>query len=113
MHELALCESVLDIIESEAKKQHFARVKTVWLEIGALSCVEPEAMQFCFDVVMKKTLVEGASLQINLMPGVAWCRHCQKAVPISQRFEPCPDCGHYQLSIVSGDEMRIKQLEVD
>ncbi len=113
MHELALCESVLQIIESEAKTQSFKRVKTVWLEIGELSCVEPEAMRFSFDVVMRNTLVEGASLQILLLPGVAWCRQCQQEVRVSQRFEPCPDCGRYQLQIVTGDEMRIKQLEVE
>ena len=113
MHELTLCESVLQIIENEAEKQHFKRVKKVFLEIGELSCVEPEALRFSFDVVMKNTRVEGASLEIIKMPGVAWCRCCQKEVRIRQRFDQCPDCGQYQLRMVSGDEMRIKELEVE
>jgi hydrogenase nickel incorporation protein HypA/HybF len=53
MHEMSLCEGVLRILEEQAREQQFARVKTVWLEIGDLSSVEKEAMRFSFDVVMK------------------------------------------------------------
>ena len=46
MHEMSLAEGVLAIIEEQAAKSGFARVKAVWLEIGALSGVETEAMRF-------------------------------------------------------------------
>ena len=51
MHEMSLTESVVEILCEEGRRQGFARVKTVWLEIGTLSGVEPGAMEFCFDVV--------------------------------------------------------------
>ena len=38
---------------------------------------------------------------------------CAKAVQVKQRFDQCPDCESYQLQVVSGDEMRIKELEVE
>jgi len=37
---------VLQIIEDTARKQNFTCVKTVWLEIGQLACVEKESMRF-------------------------------------------------------------------
>ena len=40
MHEMSLCEGVLQILEEHAKSQGFTRVKTVWLEIGCLAGVE-------------------------------------------------------------------------
>ena len=43
MHELSLLEGVLSIIEDNADTQGYTSVKKVCLEIGALSCVEPEA----------------------------------------------------------------------
>ena len=55
MHEMSLCESILQILEDNAKKQGFAKVKTVWLEIGCLSGVEMEAMRFSFDAVTRGT----------------------------------------------------------
>jgi len=112
MHEMSLCESVLQVIEQNAKAQGYTQVKTVWLEIGNLSGVEIEAMRFSFDVVIRDSLADGAKLEIIEVPGEAWCMQCAKTVQVKQRFDACPDCGSYQLQITGGDEMRIKELEV-
>jgi len=113
MHEMSLCESICQIIEENARAQGFSRVKGVWLEIGELSGVEVEAMRFGFDAVSSGTLAEGARLEIIELPGTAWCMQCQKSVPAHRRFDACPECGGYQLQVTGGDEMRIKELEVE
>ncbi|HBO94385.1 MAG TPA: hydrogenase maturation nickel metallochaperone HypA, partial [Gammaproteobacteria bacterium] len=41
MHEMSLCESVLQIVEEEAARQRFSKVKWLQLEIGTLAGVEP------------------------------------------------------------------------
>jgi hydrogenase nickel incorporation protein HypA/HybF len=112
MHEMSLCEGILQVLESHARSQAFERVKTVWLEIGDLSGVEVEAMKFSFDVVMKGTLANDASLEIIEVPGKAWCMQCSKEVSAKNRFDACPDCGSYQLQVTGGEEMKIKELEV-
>ncbi len=113
MHEMSLCEGILQVLEDNAKTQGYTRVKTVWLEIGGLAGVELEAMRFSFDVVTNGTLANGANLQIMELPGVAWCMQCSKTVTVNQRFDSCPDCGSYQLQVTGGEEMKIKQLEVE
>lgn len=113
MHEMSLTEGVLQILQDHAKSNGFERVKTVWLEIGALSGVEIEAIRFCFNVVMQGTLADGAKLEIVHMPGEAWCMPCGKSVTVKERFEPCPDCGSFQLQITGGDQMQVKELEVE
>jgi hydrogenase nickel incorporation protein HypA/HybF len=113
MHEMSLCEGVLQVLEAESHKQGFSRVKKVWLEIGDLAGVEIEAMRFCFDAVTRNSLAEGSALHIINSPGLAWCMQCSKQVAIHQRFDECPDCGSYQLQVTSGDEMKIKELEVE
>lgn len=112
MHELSLSQGMVGIIEGQAAIHDFSRVFKVRLEIGVLSCVEPEALTFCFDTVTRGTLAEGARLEILTVPGRAWCRDCDVAVPIGRRVEPCPQCGGYRLQIQAGDEIRIKDLEV-
>ena len=112
MHELSLCEQVLDILEQQAQTQQFRQVKAVYLEIGQLSGVEAEAMRFCFDSVMRHTLADGATLWIESSPGLAWCERCQQQVKLTARYEPCPFCGHGGLEIQAGEQMRIQQLEV-
>jgi len=113
MHEMSLCESVIHILQDNAEKQGFSRVKTVWLEIGELSGVEVEAMRFSFEVIRQGTLADQAALEIINVPGSAWCMQCGKNVRIAQRFDACPECGSYQLQVNGGDEMRIKELEVE
>jgi len=113
MHEMSLCESILGIIEDEAQRQGFARVTRVRLEIGRLSGVEIEAMRFGFDAVTRGTLAEGAELEIIEPPGTAWCMQCGREVEVQQRFDGCPLCGSFQLQVTGGDQMQIKDLEVD
>lgn len=113
MHELSLCQSVLRVLQEQARLQRFTRVKTVYLEIGALAAVEKQAMQFGFDVVCKGSLAQGARLEIIEIPGQAWCRQCKATVPVRQRFEACRQCGGYDLRLVAGDEMKVQKLEVD
>ncbi|HOP15828.1 MAG: hydrogenase maturation nickel metallochaperone HypA [Chromatiaceae bacterium] len=113
MHEMSLCESIMQIIEDEAQRQGFKRVIRVRLEIGRLSGVEIEAMRFGFDAVTRDTLADGAELEIIQLPGTAWCLPCGCEVEVQQRFDACPQCGSYQLQVVSGDQMQIKDLEVE
>lgn len=113
MHEMALCESMIEIIEREAREQRFSRVRAVWLEIGALGHVDPEAMRFCFSAVAHGGIAADARLEILEMPGAAWCMDCAKTVTIAQRDAPCPDCGGHHLQITAGEELRIRELEVD
>jgi len=113
MHEMSLCESVLRIIESEAPAQGFSRVTRVCLQIGRLACVEVEAMRFGFDVVTAGSLAAGARLDIERVPGRAWCRACDAEVEVTGRFDPCPRCGGCPLEITRGEELRIKELEVE
>ncbi|MCP5142946.1 MAG: hydrogenase maturation nickel metallochaperone HypA [Chromatiales bacterium] len=113
MHEMSLCESVVEILAEEARRQGFQRVKTVWLEIGRLASADPEAIRFCFDAVTRATVADGARLEIIDTPGQAWCERCAVTVEIKQRFDACPVCGDFPLRVIDGDALRVKQLEVE
>ena len=113
MHEMSLCASMVQIIEEQAREQGFSRVRRVWLEIGPLAGVEVAAMRFGFDVVTRGTLAENATLEILETQAEAWCMACSRQVPVTQRFDACPECGGFQLQVTGGEELRIKELEVD
>lgn len=113
MHEMSIAEGVVQLLEEQSLTQSYTRVKHVWLEIGPLAAVESEALRFCFDAVTRNTLAEGAALDIIDLPGEAWCLGCASTVPITQRYDSCVNCGSYQLQVTRGDELRIKELEVE
>src|SRR6266545_1823499 len=105
MHEMALAESMIELVEATARGHGATRVTEVRLELGALSHVERDALTFCFDAVTRGGLADGARLTIVATPGAAWCMPCGESVAIDKRGEPCPRCGGYQLAVTAGEEM--------
>ncbi len=112
MHEMSLCESILGILKGEADRQAFEKVTRVCLEVGPLSGVEPDALRFGFDVVMRGSLAEAAVLDIVSPEATAWCFDCAENVTIERRHDPCPRCGSHQLQVTGGEELKIRELEV-
>jgi hydrogenase nickel incorporation protein HypA/HybF len=113
MHEMSIAESVLQIIEDKARTDGYIRVKTVWLEIGDLAGVEKESLRFCFDAVTRDSIAEDARLEIIETAGRGWCMDCARNVAVTARYEPCPFCGSFQIEVTGGEEMRLKELEVE
>ena len=113
MHEMALMGEVRNIVLQEAKVHGFHKVLRVVLEIGKLSGVQAQAMSFCFDVVMADSPAAGAVLEIEEVPGRAWCPACAAEVAIASRLDPCPHCGGLPGRVIQGTEMRVKDLEVE
>jgi len=112
VHEMALAESVREIVQETACANGARGVSTVRLEIGRLAQVELDAMRFAFDVVKHGSLAEQARLDIVEVDGTAWCMPCATPVVISQRGQACPQCGSYQLQVTGGDRMRVMDIEI-
>jgi hydrogenase nickel incorporation protein HypA/HybF len=112
MHEVALAEGVLRIVMDAARSSAATRVHTVWLELGALAHVEPDALEFCFDAVTRGSVAEGARLEIARTAGTAWCMPCGTRVPLARLGDACPACGSYQLQVLEGDAMRVKEIGI-
>jgi len=112
VHEVALAEGVLRIVMDAARAGAAVRVHTVWVELGALAHVEPDALAFCFDAVTRGSLAEGATLEIARTAGTAWCMPCSVQVPLAKLGDACPRCGSYQLQVLQGDEMRVKEIGI-
>ncbi len=113
MHEMSLIESVIGLVEDEARKDGFAKVKVVRLAVGELSHAMPDALLFCFDAVSRGTIAEGAVLEIVTVSGAGWCMDCAKTVALSERFGACPDCGNHHVQMTAGDDLRLSELEVE
>jgi hydrogenase nickel incorporation protein HypA/HybF len=113
MHEVSLIESVISLVEQERAKQAFARVNMIRLQVGALGCVEPEALRFCFEAVTTGTIAEGSRLEIEMVTGEGWCADCRGTVPLDERFGACPLCAGSHVRMTGGDALRLAEMEVE
>jgi len=110
MHELSITQSVIEICEQNAGGR---RVLSVTLEVGELSGILPDAVEFCFEACSKGTLLEGARLKIDRVSPKGHCRECESDFPVSAYYDSCPSCGGYTVELLTGEEMRVKELEVE
>ena len=114
MHEITLCQRAVEIIEQQAQRLGARRVTGVWLEIGAFSCVESEALEFCFDLACRDTVAQGSALHLSQQAAACWCYDCQQDVELlTQRVRRCPHCHGDNLRIVADDGVQIKRLEIE
>jgi hydrogenase nickel incorporation protein HypA/HybF len=109
VHELAIAESMVDAIRARIGSR---RVRRVQVDVGRLSCVEPEAIRFCFDLCARGTTVEGASLEINDVPGRGRCSECGAADLELTGPLPLCRCGSACVEILDGTQLRIRAVEV-
>lgn len=112
MHELSLVEDMRELILDKARDDGFSRVETVWLEVGELSCVEAEAMVFCFEAVMVDTPAAEAELKLVKVKGRAYCPDCGQTSAVTQLYDACPVCGNFAVRITEGRDVRLRSLEV-
>lgn len=108
MHELSITEAVVDQI---TERMNGARISRVRLEVGRLSGVVPDALRFCFDLVVDGTTLHGATLEIVDRDGLARCARCDTEFALNDLLGLCA-CGSSEWTILAGEELRIKEVEV-
>jgi hydrogenase nickel incorporation protein HypA/HybF len=109
MHELAITRNIVAIVAEAARGR---RVRRVTIEVGKLSGVMAEAIDFCFPLVAEGTVLEGAALDIRLLAGRARCGDCATEFATDTIFAPCP-CGSRRVMRVQGEELTVKTMELE
>lgn len=113
MHELSLTISLIEIAEEHARRENATVITSVTMEIGALSGVMPEAVEFAFEACSQGTLADGAKLEIRRIPALGRCLECGKESAIKSLLDGCTACDSFALDILRGEEMALIELEID
>ncbi|MBE3551854.1 hydrogenase maturation nickel metallochaperone HypA [Kyrpidia tusciae] len=112
MHELSIAHSLAELALEEAEKLGVRRLRAVYLRLGVLSGIVKEALQFCFDVVVQDTPMEGAELIIEDVPVVVYCPQCQEERTLPEPLPMrCPVCGTRTAELLHGREVELYSLE--
>ena len=111
MHELALSESIVDAVLS-AEQVKGRRLRVLAVEVGALSSVNVDTLEFCLRLVLEQRGHEGVQTRITSAPALLQCR-CGARYQTEDIYTPCPECGGWERDVVSGTDVRVQYVEVD
>ena len=124
MHELSIAQQLVEQIEDELAVRGVAAprgdaaagcevIGRVFVRVGALSGVAPEALAAAFPMAAAASWIAGAALVIERCPAVVWCERCdgEQTLPSAGRMR-CPDCGALCKRLVSGRELELTSIEV-
>jgi len=113
MHEAslvsALVESLLDLKARERAK----KIVKFQVAIGELSGVDQEAFNMAYEAL--KGVVEelrDTRMEIIKIPARLRCEECQREFS-GDYFSACPECGSYIKTIVAGEELELREVELE
>lgn len=113
MHELSVCQGMLQQVENLAVQHHADSATIIKVSIGPLSGVEAQLLAQAFPIAAAGTIAEHAALEIDVLPVRVRCSQCQAETEASANRLICGSCGHWQTTLISGDEMLLTSVEFE
>ncbi|MCW9013513.1 MAG: hydrogenase maturation nickel metallochaperone HypA [Gammaproteobacteria bacterium] len=113
MHELSVCQSIVDQVVAIANNNHAQAICKIDLAIGPLAGIDIQLLEHAFPVASAGTLAEHAALATQQLPIKISCQSCKRESEARANHLVCSHCGDWHTTIISGDEMLITSVELD
>jgi hydrogenase nickel incorporation protein HypA/HybF len=110
VHELGLCEGILEAVERRAAGRRVTRVR---LRVGTLHRVVEPALDQAFSLVADGTVAEGAAVELVVVPVRAACGACGQVSETDQVPAACAACGATTLEVSGGDELVLESIQLE
>ena len=111
MHELSVCQALIDQLEALAREQEASRILSLVVGVGPLSGVEARLLKQAYPLAAAGTLAEDAELGIEIRPVCVHCRSCGEDSEATANRLLCASCGDWHTDLVSGDELVLTRVE--
>ena len=112
MHELSICQAMLQQVEAIAAQRQARGVTSITIRIGPLSGVEPDLLQHAFPMARAGTVAAEARLIVERLPIRVRCEQCDAETEATPNRLLCGACGDWHTRLVSGDEMLLASVEL-
>ncbi len=113
MHELSLCQALIEQVEAIAREHRATRVTHILLRIGPLSGAEPELLRHAYPLVAAGSLAESAELVIEPTEIRVRCQRCGAETTAAPDRLLCGACGAWETQLISGAELLLAHLELE
>lgn len=110
MHEMSLAMAMVEQVEEAAAGHGHQTASALRVRVGELAGVVPESLHFCFELACAGTVLDGAELTLEPVPGRARCAACGAgwATGMPPRLS-CSHCGGAGtgVELVAGRELQV------
>jgi len=112
LHELSLCQNIIDQLDGLAR-QHGARaVARIEVEVGVLSGVEAKLLEQAFPFAAADGIAADAVLVTRVVPPRVACLACGAETAASASDLTCRACGSGETRLVQGRELILARVEL-
>jgi len=112
MHELSVCQSIIDQVNHIAADHQASSVDKIYLQIGPLAGIEPELLLSAFSIAKAATVASHAELIIQTTPVRVKCEKCSAISEVVLNHLVCQSCGDWRTQLLSGDELLLERVEL-
>ena len=114
MHELGIVFNITKQIDEIAKDNKVNKVISLTVEVGEVSTVVPDYFKDCFEWAKKKTeYLKDCKLNLVVLSALSYCEDCKQTYNTVQYGKTCPHCKSEHTYLVTGNEVKMKQIEVE
>ncbi|NOZ20456.1 MAG: hydrogenase maturation nickel metallochaperone HypA [Planctomycetes bacterium] len=115
MHELSICQSILDTALEEFRKVEPPpnRILKMRVVVGELRQIAPDFLQSAYAMLTEDTPAEGSELEIARAAIMAKCDACDWEGEIPKTDFRCPECKSSDIQVSGGMELYLDSLEVE
>ncbi len=113
MHELSIAQSIYNHVIQEVEQKQLPPVRKIVVRVGELSGVMPDALQFCFEAIIKETPLDKCQFIIEHVKLNGQCNNCRQKLNIENYVFNCPHCQSTDITVIQGEELDIAYIEVE
>lgn len=113
MHELSIAQSIVEQAHKLAIENKGSRVLELDLQIGELSGVVVECLEFVMPEVIKGTILEDCKFNFEKVTLELKCLDCGALTYPDIVFIQCEHCFSRDIKINKGKELLIRKMEIE
>jgi len=111
VHEMSVMGEIFSILDDHIKEHKLNKISKIVLRVGEMTCINPKALDFAFQIFAEGTLAEGGELIVKRVEARARCNCCGRLFKISYLNRLCPHCQTYSDQLVNGYELLLDEVE--
>jgi hydrogenase nickel incorporation protein HypA/HybF len=112
MHELSVCQAMLEQVAHLAKRYGARYVEAIDVEIGELSGIDPLLFADAFSVMRFGTCAAAAILNARSIQPRVLCIQCGARTYAPANRLTCGSCSGFRISVIEGTELTLRDVKL-